>query len=230
MKNFSNKYVYIIVALSFLAGLFNLILFTTLSNETVSLSKIPLVEQDYFNGFINQNNRSVANQIFNPVLMIMSFGCWGSSNWALMTEVVLIPFWIVVAIPVVLIPLIHKKQLNGWIMLTYGVVMIILTINICFQLILFLKPDIYEITLNKHLDIYFGENFLEQKIGAETLSSQISTAAMGLKSLFGIEYKIMAIMTIILGLGVAGAILISFVFYWTWAIRTKRKEKLRRKH
>ncbi|AXK51559.1 hypothetical protein [Spiroplasma alleghenense] len=218
MKSFNNKYVYIIVTLSFLTGLFNLIFYIILSNEKVSLSKIPLVEQDYFNGFINKNNRSVANQIFNPVLMIVSFGNLGSSSSKFMTQIVLIPFWIVIIIPVVLIPLIHNKLLNGSIMLFYGIIMMILTINICVQLILFLKPDIYEITLNKHLDWYFGENFLEQKIGAEALSSQTSTAALGLKSLFGIEYKIMAIMTIIFGLGSVIAIFISFIFYRTWMI------------
>ncbi|AXK51580.1 hypothetical protein [Spiroplasma alleghenense] len=221
-----NKYyIWIILSAAFLSVLIFILCFLV-AGKSQFLFEIPHVKEDYFNGFLNEKGEQLQFRRFKLSIALASFGKEGLINVQVMYTLTFYLPAIFALAELFEIPRIKKNKINDKQVLWLSFVLMLVLINVIAQLIMFLSPNIMEITFRKYLNVYYEENFLSSTIGGEILESQIADAVQGLNEIYSNKFHILAIIIIVLCF--IELIIISFFFFFRQKdFFKKRKTKIR---
>ncbi|AXK51577.1 hypothetical protein [Spiroplasma alleghenense] len=179
---FKKFFLYAFIASSLLSLVLSVVLYFSLWNKKILIYDIPYFEKDFFNGLINEAGNPVKRPYINPAIMIMSFWKLGNARDNEMIYITFLPFWIICTIILTMIGWIQKSGFNKLVVGGIGFFTFLFTLNIIIQLIFFLNPKIFEITIAKHIDFFFERNYLVKNVGVEKLNWQIEQTAKGLET------------------------------------------------
>ncbi|AXK51574.1 hypothetical protein [Spiroplasma alleghenense] len=214
-KQYYLSLVWSILILSVLSMIFWSVLFF----DSVKIQDIPLVESNYFNGFINQKGEIINDYKFYPNLLFSSYSIGGIIGPTWMFFLTFIPLWILSIMNFFhLRP--YKKEVDSHkVFLIHNIICFIFLANIIIQLIFFFSPESYKIAFEDNLFFAFEKNFLIKEVGRENLDYQINNAVHGLKILY--EQKLNPIVITLLTISLAAAsICIFFITQYFW-VRNK---------
>ncbi|WP_338971978.1 hypothetical protein [Spiroplasma endosymbiont of Panorpa germanica] len=189
----------VILALSLLFSLLITILFIIMSFDSVFLEDIPNVESDYFNGFVNQDGRGTKLTTFTAGSMLFSFGKLPITDFELIGYITVLPLLVINSIQFIWIKDIKQNKITEKHILFFGSITFILITNILVQLILFLNPNIIEVTFRKIIFGNYEKNYLIKNVGAEQLEEQIANAVKGLESIYDHKYQTFVIIMLTIG-------------------------------
>ncbi|WP_338971980.1 hypothetical protein [Spiroplasma endosymbiont of Panorpa germanica] len=159
------------------------------SLQVIDIKDLPGVDEDFFNGFINQNSKYINYFYFFPNNILMPFSPWvpttGFYEYYDFFVLLVLPMCLVWFFPVFKIMKSWKKEFRIW-----GIENIYLfciplgfLIFYFFHCITYLNCDLFEIIFNKTLFETFDKTFLIDKIGIDELNAQSKIVIDGLKDL-----------------------------------------------
>ncbi|AXK51592.1 hypothetical protein [Spiroplasma alleghenense] len=196
--NSLRKYFLIIFILTTILSVLIFSFYISITIETLHFVKIPNVNSDYFNGFINENGENYNDIRFEQWLLITSYGGLSNLNEELMISITYFPISAWVLIAAFEFGKSQKMKFTGQTFFWYSIILLIIMVNIIIQFSFFLNPKIYEIQFRKNLFFYFEQNYLIKTVGQDTLDFQIRQSALGLKSLYAGKYNPVAITALVL--------------------------------